>query len=358
MSKPYAIISDLHFHNWSTFATTDSNGVNSRLWLLIDEVERVARDLHSRGGRTIIIAGDVFHVRGKIAPSVLNPVIELFERLIKGLGMEVYIIAGNHDLEGKESNRLGSAITALEGVGCVCVSDEGQAVALDGVGDKAAALVPWHEELGALKKLIEGMPHKEDVDLVIHAPMNYVIKGIPDTGLDPTWLQGLGFRNVFSGHYHNHKAFGNVYSIGAIAHHSWSDVGTTAGYLIVDGDTGDVNFRATSCPQFVELTPDMSVEEMALEADGNYVKARVNTSDATEIAGLRKLLEDHGAKGVVIVPEPQKAAVTREESKVTKGMTLNESVSSYIDPTGSDPDRADLLALCHDILSKAQAVTE
>ena len=48
-------------------------------------------------------------------------------------------------------------------------------------------------------------------------------------------LAKLGFRRVFAGHYHHHCSFedGKVWSIGATTHQTASDIGTKAGFLLV-----------------------------------------------------------------------------------------------------------------------------
>ena len=59
----YLLMSDLHFHNWSAFSTTNGNGVNSRLQIIMHEILR-AIDVHeARGGdKVLVVAGDVFHL--------------------------------------------------------------------------------------------------------------------------------------------------------------------------------------------------------------------------------------------------------------------------------------------------------
>lgn len=331
----YGIISDLHFHDWSAFSSTDAEGINTRLAALIKEVRRVGDAVLKAGGYHLFVAGDVFHVRGKVSPLVLNPVKDLFREL-RGKGLRVHILSGNHDLEGKHSTRLSSAITALEEVVETVVSHDVEYVKVkdDGPGqEEVVALVPWIEDLEELKNVLMSVDSMRASDLIIHAPVNGVIKGLPETGLDPKWLQEeLEFRNVFSGHYHNHKQCADdVFSIGSIAHHSWSDVGSRAGYLLVTIDSGAVNFQASHCPSFVELTSEMDEATMALEADGAFVKVRLATADQKTIQGVRQTLLEAGAKGVVVIAEPASKAVERDAASIKKGMTLTESVAAYID---------------------------
>ncbi len=71
--KPYGLISDCHFFNWSAFSSVDADGRNTRLMGLLNEVKRCAQEVLAAGGDTIYIAGDVFHVRGNIAPYRVEP---------------------------------------------------------------------------------------------------------------------------------------------------------------------------------------------------------------------------------------------------------------------------------------------
>src|SRR5690349_9573673 len=109
----YGISSDQHCHDWSQFATVDADGVNSRLRIILDELERSAAAVLASGGDTLYLAGDLFHVRGKIDPEVLNPTIECFKRIC-ATGVKVYAITGNHDLKGKNSTKLGNAMQSLD----------------------------------------------------------------------------------------------------------------------------------------------------------------------------------------------------------------------------------------------------
>ena len=226
----YALMADLHLHQWSAFASTNPDGVNNRLRGLLDEIERAAAELASKGGNTVVMAGDVFHVRGSVNPVVLNSLIDCLAACNRKHGTQFVIIPGNHDLAGRDSERLGSAVTALE-CGYVRVTADSLELSVSELGG-SAMLVPWHESVDALTAeigtLIEEIKavgaDPSTYDLILHAPIDGVIDGLPAHGLDPAWLGQTGFRRVFSGHYHNHKVFPaglaptEVISIGAVSY--------------------------------------------------------------------------------------------------------------------------------------------
>ena len=354
MPASYLLMSDLHFHNWSQFSTVDKNGVNSRLAQTLDEMDRIIGAYYKTSKqRNIFIAGDVFHVRGQIKPSVLNPVMEAFQAWC-GEGFNFFIIPGNHDLEGKESNAMTNGVTALGSIDGVVVADKTRVFG-------NVVMIPWHSTIGSLTSEIQRFISTReetvsDMDLIIHAPLNDVIKGIPNIGLDPADLAKFGFRNVFAGHYHNHRAFpGNVYSIGALTHQTWNDVGSRCGALFVTDV--DVTRLSTVSPKFVDFS---DMEDPATEVKGNYVRIRGSEWSEKEIKEIRNLIEGYNPAGLVMQVTPKKKLITR--SSGIKGVeTLDESVQKFIKSKEEDyksfkPEK--LQEACAKILSAVKEVEE
>ena len=354
--KPYGLAADLHLFNWSAFSAVNERGVNTRLAALLGELKRLAKEVLAAGGNRIYIAGDTFHVRGSIAPSVLNPTLDTFVE-IKDMGVEVVVIPGNHDLEGKNSTRLGSAVTALEGAGCIVVE---QNTMFDGDHDQIRVFaVPWCESIVTLKETLERVASRyeraDETDVILHAPIDGVLTGLPCHGLDPEWLGNLGFRSVYAGHYHHHKEFDHcIYSVGALAHHTWSDVNSKAGFLLV-GSTGPKWFKS-HLPEFVDLN-ETNIEDGPLLAEGNYVRVKIDGAlKMSEIESARQEVMDWGAKGVV-VQSIKVAKVSREGSKdvtasVSAGASLESSISEYV-KAQSFPDPEKINIECQRVLAEA-----
>jgi len=340
MTYPYLLISDTHHHNWDAFATVNERGVNSRNQIIIDETRRAFEELRKAGGRVAFHAGDMFHVRGSIPPSVLIPVQELYRELSKEFS--IFIIPGNHDLEGKNVSFYGSSSSAVEFAGAsVYTGDDVRLfMALD------IAICGWEGSIPKLKEKLEMVEpsQRRKRDLIIHAPIDGVIPGIPDHGLTADYLAGLGYKRVFAGHYHNHKDFGNgVYSIGALTHQTWSDVGSRAGFLLVYEDR--VEYRASHAPRFEDLSDVTSMEEYICLVEGNYVRARLVDPTNSEVENLRKELYEMGAKGVLI----QSISTTKTEGRreiIDKMEPLEVSITKFADTKG----KAGLAAECLDIL--------
>ncbi len=358
---PYGIQSDTHNHAWHAFATTLESGVNSRLQTILDETWRLALSVKKLGGKTMYHCGDLFHVRGNIAPSVLNPTLDLYRKIVEELGIEPRLLAGNHDLEGRDASRVSSAITALEGIGCKIVNKP------TAFYDDQVMMIPWIQDTDELKKTIESMckglaEHEDEgarIDdlhtwtLMIHAPVDGVIAGLPAHGITDEYLASLGFQYVFSGHYHHHKDFGNgVYSVGASTHQTWSDVGAKAGFLLVT--RLGVKWMKSHAPDFVEIDGDMDEFEIKTLVDGNYVRAKISTANTVDVERVRAFLVENGAKGVTILSTKVAVEASRSISTVKAGSSIEASVSEFIKKSSVTVDHEHLTMLCNAILAEAR----
>lgn len=363
---PYVVLSDLHLHSWHAFSKPVESEVikgaviNNRLEGLLSEIKRAATEVKAAGGRRMFVTGDVFHVRGSVAPSVLNPTLDLFSEIVKS-GVDVFVLPGNHDLEGKTSCRVGSAVTALESVG---VHVAHTPVLLS---DCNVVMIPWMEDLEELKKTaadLFGTPAAlrdaaKFLTLMIHAPIDDVITGLPNHGLTAGDIAKLGYGRVFSGHYHNHKVFPHedipdaVISVGALAHHNWGDVGTKAGFLLVS-DAG-VEWRASHLPSFVDISGDMSKEDAEMLADGNYVRLKTSSATTAQVNELREWMLKSGAHGVVIQHTKGPTKTREGAASVRAGASLEVSVGEFIAKKMLKSHEAEITRLALQCLAEAGA---
>lgn len=342
--KLYGICSDLHFHNFSAFSEPAKPGIGSRLQSIADELVRAAEMVKGQGGGRLYVAGDIFHVRGSIQTEVMN-VAHLAFAEVSNMGIEVRAIFGNHDIADRTGTWAGNAVSTLELAGVHCVSGVGY------FGDDDVLMIPWVESVKELRKVLSdfGQSHP-GADVILHAPLNGVLRGIPPTGLEPSQLEQLGFKRVFSGHYHNHVNFNDrVYSVGATTNQTWSDVGTKAGFLTVMPDS--VVHHETQAPLFVDYDPAQPEG-----VRGNFVRFKTKVSSQTEIAKFRHALEQLGAKGVVIHPIPDPNKGKRNGPTVQSGASLQQSIGDYVKAYKDYADPDTLSSYCLDILSEVESM--
>lgn len=351
MKYPYVLSSDQHAHGWSAFSTVNPDGVNSRLRIILDEIQRAAATCVNAGGDRMILAGDLFHQRGEIKPSVFNPTVQAFQKICGAI--RIVAIPGNHDLEGKDADTYGNAMQALEQI-----PDFQVAVEPYRMGD--VWVFPWYQDLDVLRGHLKA--HADpDCDAVIHAPVNGVIKGIPDHGLEAAELAALGYRRVFSGHYHDHKVMegGKVISIGATAHQTWSDPGTKAGFILVYAD--HIEHFESEAPQFLDL--DQALIEKAAASSGlvgdlvkgNYVRLKLNDVSEKEIKGWREDILAEGAAGVIILATKKNPATVRTGAGASAAVSLGASIEHFVRNDMKPLLIEDVSRACQDVLMEAQS---
>lgn len=358
----YAVLSDIHAHNWSVFSHTLPTGVNNRLQIILSEMIRAADTLQKEGGNVMVLAGDLFHTRGVMDPEVLNPVRATVSAILE-MGIDIYAIPGNHDLKSRDTNELSSAIQNLEQIsitGGVFRVVNKPCFIHAGVD---LAFVPWFDKNEDLLEAITELSENKDwqpakAHLFIHAGIDGVLSGSPATGLTSTKLASYGFQRVFAGHYHNHKDFGDgVVSIGATTHHNWGDIGTRAGFLIVDAAANTIKFHDTRAPKFVDIS-GLDEDEVSMTAPDNYVRFRGPAMTNEQVNELREGLKKMGALGVSI-EVPRTTTITRSTAPV-KTVSTRDSIANFVDAEtvapGLTKDQVKKRAL--EVFDRSQAVVE
>lgn len=336
----YGICADLHFHNWTLFSATNVEGINTRLQGVINEFKDLCKEVKAKGGERVYIAGDVFHVRGSIKPSVMNPVVSAMIGCATENGLTIRVMPGNHDLEGAEVTFAGSSIIPLQhhiGEGDHQESLVSTIQAPTFFEDDMVAMIPWQNTRAGMNCAVNfvkdyldniGLDPK-DVDLIMHVGINGVIVGMPDHGYSPDELAGLGFKRVFSGHYHNHKTFNvggcDVVSIGALSHQTWSDVRSKAGWIEVYDE--DFKFHESKTPKFMDIGDATDPSEY----EGNYVRVRGIELEEKEIRELKSTLEDAGALGVIVHAVAKSKITTRGTTASGKSVKIETSINNWIE---------------------------
>ena len=312
ISYPLAIISDVHMNDWSQYSTINEDGLNTRLVETMDAVKEAALKLLNVGGKDLIVTGDLFHTRGRMKPSVFNPVINLFSGLAKE-GIKIHILPGNHDLEGRDSDALGNATAAFSLIEGVRVYNEPTLVG-------NFAFIPWIESKEDFVLEIDSIPDPSNKVVFCHIGIDGVLDKV--AGKVGKAVLDKGFKYVFSGDYHKHKYLGDgIYSVGALTHHSFADVNSIAGYLIVTED--EVKQFETKAAKFV--TDPVSLDQIK----GNYIRytGEVTASFAKDMIDGAYLI---GAKHVVdLTTRPSIKDDSKSTTKVKVDLGFKEALESF-----------------------------
>ncbi|CDT53558.1 conserved hypothetical protein [Vibrio coralliirubri] len=356
MKIKYGIASDSHLHNWGAFSK-DVGGLNSRLIEILRELKAAATSVKENGGTRLYHAGDLFHVRGSIAPSVLYPTIDAFTE-ISDMGVEIRFLAGNHDLETNDSSAISNGIESLRTIKGVTVVSETQFFP-----DDQVVMIPWHNKakdyLDEIGRVAEDLGEQTaNYTLMIHAPVDGVIEGLPSHGITAEALDKFGFNRVFSGHYHNHKELTEtVCSVGATTHQTWGDIDSVAGYLMINDLDEIIHIRSTA-PEFRDYdSAVITTEEEAKDfCEGHYVRVRLGTATQSQIEKMRSWLVDEcKAEGVLIQAQPKGKVAEREGgATIEAGESINKSISEWLSKQKLDVKQEDVEISCESILREVE----
>lgn len=315
ISYPYGIISDVHCNNWSAYSSYTSEGLNSRLVIILEAIEAAANKVLELGGKDLMITGDLFHTRGTLKPSVLNPTMALFKKLTDK-GIKVHAFDGNHDMEGKVVNEYNSSLYPLSFIDGFTVYYHPTVV------DKQFLFLPWEDKPQEVLDLVtKGSKLFSNLTAFMHVGMSGVLPGNLGDTLHPADFDKLDLKYVFSGHFHNHVSFNSrIYSVGALTHQTWGDVGSKAGFVIVT-DKG-VDHYETKAPKFEDYLSGFEVK-------GDYI--RIKDISLTE-AEAKDFVQELLAEGALAVQDQstRPTIVEKDHAKAVKvDLGINTALETY-----------------------------
>ena len=323
------IFADPHAHNWASFSNTLSTGVNSRLQDTLNAMSE-ACDRALETDKKVVIAGDIFHTRGHIVPSVFNAVKNLIDDYIKK-GINFFILAGNHDAEEKNATENKTSLDTFRQNGCVVVSEGFEKIQ---VGENTNYwLFAWYDNVKELKNVLE--QNRTDMnpeDLVfMHTPISGVVPRIFNA-IDSEYLYSLPCKYVFSGHIHlpyDHK--GKVFSIGSLTQQTMGDYGQNVGYIELT-PKGTVIRTETKAPKFINLNKSEIDDSLcfAHSIKNNFVRITLdNVAEEDKKAIEKKLLSMKPRKLDVIYTK--KTVSARKDGVAYKTIDKFEITKRFVD---------------------------
>lgn len=246
------IVSDLHAHAWSRFATVGPDGVNSRFRDLLDVLDQIEASIIARQPEFLLLLGDLTHRRGFVQFSTYTPIMQWILAMQERHSLHVIAIPGNHDVESRGVHSLGPL--ALAGV---TVIDEPEWIRLGGIG--RALFVPFihDQDVGAVFREPPRAGYGHESGLAF---CHYALDGTPLTSeyqLDSSLrLSDLEhFDRVIAGHVHQPNAIGKFQYTGAVMHFDFGDRGPRfAWHLTRVGQTVMMESISLSSPSFVTAT--------------------------------------------------------------------------------------------------------
>lgn len=358
------IFTDLHVFPHRFGAGIDSStGRQSRLQDCINVLDATANLVDDIEASHRLFLGDMFHVRGRLAPSFLNPVVDHYREVHHkdwGADFTDWLIVGNHDMEARIAGE--NALRSLKSESVRVLDSFGVEVMTGGIGDDIViGWVSYHPDVKVMRGNIKAvaalrrtMPMKDTIKkgvFIIHHGIDGAMPNIPDCGIGPSDLPTEDFDWCFCGDYHMHKELvkGKAWMVGAPMHHNFGDAGQARGWMTLDTVTGEVELvENEKSPKFIALD---RLTPYSGDIKGNFFRLRHDNE--AELDEWAEKVESRGARAV------QKELVRDwkaiERSEVEMSMTTEQMFKAWLkDEEVGDLDKAKIETLNRDILDEAE----
>jgi DNA repair exonuclease SbcCD nuclease subunit len=193
----------------------------------------------SAGINTVLILGDTFDRRKYVNFFSLKRTKEMFFDKLYEQGIEVHMLAGNHDTYFKNTNDVNSVDLLLKEYGNINVIDSPSEVY---VGPHKICMMPWicpenyEDSMNMLKETNAEicMGHFEIAGFAMH-------RGMPsEEGLNRELFRK--FTHTFSGHYHHKSSANDIHYLGNPYELTWQDYNDERGFHIFDFESKELAF--------------------------------------------------------------------------------------------------------------------
>ena len=329
------VTADWHFHPFKAFSHIGEDGLNSRL-ADIAAAWRLCLEKGSEAGCEVMcVAGDLFHVRGQLKPSVVNVVLGCISDAVDRHGMRLVMIPGNHDMEDFRGGP--TAVDLFGGMMGVHVLHD-MVVEINGVKFMG---IPYRQDVNEFLRVARELCEKHELEpgravVLCHQGLDDVCAG---TGMPPTGLSAAAVEDVFGrgmpvflGHYHSHWRLNwrlsGVIQVGAPIQHSFSSEGRATGWWIYDTERGPMYIENHNSPKFVTLTEKSRGGEWN---HGDFI--RVVMPDLRKAEKLAERLMKNGAGGVTaqVVKDLSEYTAARGDIDIgTEPTSVRSMVERYL----------------------------
>ena len=266
MSK-VAIITDQHFG-----ARNDSTHFLDFYEKFYSEV--FFPTIESNGIDTVLILGDTFDRRKYVNFFTLKRAKQMFFDPLFNRGIQIHMLAGNHDTYFKNTNEINSVDLLLSEYAISLNVIDGPTEIY--VGPHKICMMPWicadnYEDSMTMLKDTDAdicMGHFEIAGFAMY-------RGMPsEGGLDRGIFRK--FSHTFSGHYHHKSNNDDIYYLGNPYELTWQDYNDPRGFHIFDLDTHQLDFIQNPHRMFHRIIYD-DKEQTIKEIDNMDLKPYTNT---------------------------------------------------------------------------------
>lgn len=292
--------------------------------------------------KTVVHLGDIVDRRKFINFNTLNRLRTDFLEPLQDQVENVIILAGNHDVYFKDTNRLSSLQELLyDRYPNFTLYTEATTINLHGV---SVCLVPWicrENEAHTMVTMADSeasilMGHLELYGFQMHRG-SFCNK---EDALKPEKLDK--FRTVLTGHFHHKSDYNNIHYLGCPFQMDWGDYGDTKGFHIFDLETQDLTFISNPYSLFYKIEyddKDKSMDDVLSLDYGKYRKSFVrivvkNKDNAFWFETFRDKLEAAEPLSVQVIEDMGHLAFDGDETELLHVEDTISLLAKYCDQIG------------------------
>lgn len=316
--------------------------------------------VEERGIKTIVQLGDWFDNRNSVSLHDINYVLKEFLPQLEATGAHMHVLAGNHDVAYKNTNRVHSLSILETSPNVTVVHDQVETIETE---SKTFVLCPWinDENQDQLMEELKGYATKKHI-LCGHfefTNMRMHKNSKPcDHGLDPK--QFNKFDRVISGHFHHPSTYGNVSYMGSVFHLTWQDHDDSKFIYIYDTNTDE--FEPIENPyslftQFDYHDDDLinvSDEDLVDRCEGQFVRIVIDSEyKRVDLKDVVHRVEKTKPLSVDVIDNTILDVDTTDVDEVELSET--KDINDYVDEfLKESPNKETILAMFGEIHDEAQ----
>lgn len=229
--------------------------------------------LEEHGIGTVLILGDTFDRRKYVNFYTLKRAREMFFDKLYAKGIQVHMLAGNHDTYFKNTNDVNSVDLLLQEYTNIQVISQPKTIT---VKDTQICMMPWICPENYSNSLAELQNTSADICMGHFEIQGFAMyRGMPSQeGLSRELFRKFDF--TFSGHYHHRSSADGIHYLGNPYELTWQDYNDTRGFHIFDLVTRDLTFIENPNVMFHKIVYD-DKEESITEITSKDVSKFANT---------------------------------------------------------------------------------
>lgn len=302
--------------------------------------------------KTVFHLGDVFDRRKYINFNILRSCKNYFFEPLEKLGVDMYVIPGNHDTYYKNTNEVNSLDLLLREYPNIHIIEECREMKLDNINFN---FVPWvcpenQDDIMTFIKKSRGicLGHFEIAGFDMYRGAKN------DSGMNRKVLKKYDM--VLTGHFHHRSTDDNIYYLGSPYEFNWSDYDDPRGFHVFDTETKEITFYENPNKIFHKVYYDDRKEII----DPSTLKkscVKVIVSNKQDYHKFDKFIEALYINEVIELTihedfsEFEADALDDENVNIEDTMTL---LSEYVDAVESEKDKERLKTLLKTLYVEAQ----